>query len=271
MAGNGTGRVRIATWNINSIRLRLANVARLAEEHRPDVICLQEIKVDNGGFPAAELGLLGYPHLALNGVRAYHGVAIASRLPLTNCGSMQWCDRDDGRHVFATLPCGVEIHNFYIPAGGDVPDPDLNPKFAHKLRFLDDLADWCTVLPREGVRRVLVGDLNVAPLETDVWSHRQLLRVVSHTPAEVERLERVMAAHGWVDAVRRIIPPENRLYTWWSYRARDWAASNRGRRLDHIWITPSLVPALEGALVVGEARGWERPSDHVPVMIDLTP
>jgi len=262
--------VRIASWNINSVRLRLDGLARLASEYRPDVICLQEIKVENGGFPAEEFATLGYPHLALNGVRAYHGVAIASRLPLTDCGSMQWCARDDGRHVFATLRSGVEVHNFYVPAGGDVADPDVNPKFAHKLQFLDDLALWCSTLPRDGARRVLVGDLNVAPLETDVWSHRQLLKVVSHTPAEVERLEAVMAAHCWVDAVRHVIPPEQRLYTWWSYRARDWAASDRGRRLDHAWITPALLPALGGATVVREARGWPRPSDHVPVLIDLS-
>ena len=262
--------MRIASWNINSVRLRLDGLARLASEYRPDVICLQEIKVENGGFPAEEIASLGYPHLALNGVRAYHGVAIASRLPLAGCGSMQWCARDDGRHVFATLPSGVEVHNFYVPAGGDVPDPDVNPKFAHKLQFLDDLALWCSTLPRDGARRVLVGDFNVAPLETDVWSHRQLLKVVSHTPAEVERLEAVMAAHGWIDAVRHVFPPEQRLYTWWSYRARDWAASDRGRRLDHVWITPTLLPSLDDAKVVREARGWPRPSDHVPVLIDLS-
>ena len=118
-------------------------------------------------------------------------------------------------------------------------------------------------------RLVLVGDLNVAPLETDVWSHGQLLRVVSHTPVEVDRLERLRASHDWVDAVRRFIPPEQRLYTWWSYRARDWRASDRGRRLDHIWVSPVLAPRLKAALVAREVRDWAPPSDHVPVIVTL--
>ena len=93
---------------------------------------------------------------------------------------------------------------------------------------------------KRGNRMILVGDLNVAPLETDVWSHKQLLKVVSHTPAEVERFLRVQAAHDWVDVMRRHVPAEEKLFTWWSYRNRDWRASNRGRRLDHIWTTPAL-------------------------------
>jgi exodeoxyribonuclease-3 len=118
---------------------------------------------------------------------------------------------------------------------------------------------------------LLFGDLNVAPLETDVWSHKQLLKVVSHTPVEVEALARLAASRGWVDAVRHFVPPEQRLYTWWSYRARDWQAADRGRRLDHIWVSPRLAPALAGAEVLRAARGWPTPSDHVPVIVDLDP
>jgi exodeoxyribonuclease-3 len=116
---------------------------------------------------------------------------------------------------------------------------------------------------------VLLGDLNIAPLETDVWNHRALLKVVSHTPVEVEALLDLQASHGWIDAVRRFIPPSERLYTWWSYRAQDWAASDRGRRLDHIWITPPLAARLRAARVLRRARGWPQPSDHVPVTVDL--
>ncbi len=116
---------------------------------------------------------------------------------------------------------------------------------------------------------VLAGDLNVAPLETDVWSHEKLVRVVTHTPIEVARLERLMASRAWIDAVRRFIPPEQRLYTWWSYRASDWSSADKGRRLDHLWVTPELGPRLEGAVVAREARGWERPTDHAPVIITL--
>ena len=116
---------------------------------------------------------------------------------------------------------------------------------------------------------MLVGDLNVAPLETDVWNHKQLLKVVSHTPIEVAALDALQASHRWVDAVRHFVPPSERLYTWWSYRALDWSASDRGRRLDHIWVTPDLSPRLRGIEVMRAARGWPQPSDHVPVTVDL--
>jgi exodeoxyribonuclease-3 len=113
---------------------------------------------------------------------------------------------------------------------------------------------------------ILVGDLNVAPLATDVWSHKQLLRVVSHTPVETDGLERMRAAGGWVDLMRKFVPPEVKLYTWWSYRSPNWEASDRGRRLDHIWVTPDLAPQATSMSVLKDARSWERPSDHVPVI-----
>ena len=113
---------------------------------------------------------------------------------------------------------------------------------------------------------MLVGDLNVAPLETDVWSHKQLLKVVSHTPVETEGLERARAAGGWVDLMRHFVPPEEKLFTWWSYRSPDWTKNDRGRRLDHIWVTPDLAPEATGMHVLKDARSWARPSDHVPVI-----
>jgi exodeoxyribonuclease-3 len=117
-----------------------------------------------------------------------------------------------------------------------------------------------------GARSILVGDLNVAPLEHDVWSHKQLLKVVSHTPLEVEKFTAMQQAGSWIDVMRAFIPEPAKLYTWWSYRAADWAASDRGRRLDHIWASPALERAAKEMKVVREARGWERPSDHVPVL-----
>ena len=116
---------------------------------------------------------------------------------------------------------------------------------------------------------IAVGDLNIAPLQTDVWSHKQLLGVVSHTPIEVDRLAALQQAGGFVDAIRHFVPPEQPLYTWWSYRNRDWAASDRGRRLDHVWVTPPLVGALAKARVLRDSRSWDQTSDHVPVMIEL--
>ena len=262
-------RLSIATWNVNSLRLRLGQVRRFAAERAPDVICLQEIKMPNERFPALACREMGYDHVAVHGQKGYHGVAILSRLPLSQVTTRDWCGAEECRHIFATLPGGIELHNFYVPAGGNVPDPDQNPKFAFKLRFLAAMAGWFAARKTEDERLVLAGDLNVAPLERDVWSHKQLLRVVSHTPIEVAHLDRVAASAGWVDAVRHFIPPDERLYTWWSYRAPDWERADKGRRLDHIWVTPRLAPRLRSACVAREVRGWEPPSDHAPAMVTL--
>jgi exodeoxyribonuclease-3 len=261
--------MRIATWNINSIRARLPLLQKLVETEQPDIVCLQETKVADEMFPADFVTALGYPHLQICGMKGYNGVAILSRIPVAPSLRQDWCARGDARHLAVALPDGTELHNFYVPAGGDVPDPAANDKFAHKLNFLDEVTAWFPS-QRQGDRRmVLVGDLNIAPLETDVWSHKQLLTVVSHTPVEVEKLDALQRSVGWIDAVRHFIPPEERLYSWWSYRARDWSASDRGRRLDHAWVTPPLRPKLASARVLRDARGWDRASDHVPVVIDL--
>jgi exodeoxyribonuclease III len=261
--------IRITTWNVNSVRLRLDGLERLVRALAPDVLCLQETKVRNELFPAADLEALGYRHQVLHGQPGYHGVAVLSRLPLDDATPLDWCAKADCRHLRVRLPGGIELHNLYVPAGGDLPDPDENPKFRHKLEFLEALSEWFAQERDPGRRALLLGDLNVAPLATDVWSHRHMLKVVSHTPIEVEALGRLQAAHDWVDAVRRFIPPEQRLFTWWSYRARDWAAIDRGRRLDHVWATPALAPDLAGAVVLRRARSWPAPSDHVPVTVDL--
>lgn len=262
-------RLKITTWNANSVRLREAPLRRIVAEIDPDVLCLQETKVEDGKFPHELVAGLGFEHRFIHGQKGYHGVAVLAKVPLAGCRTHKWCGNDDSRHAVCALPGGIELHNLYIPAGGDVPDPDENPKFRHKLEMLDELSAWFETERDDARRAVLLGDLNIAPLETDVWSHKQLLSVVSHTPVEVAKLDRLQASHGWVDAVRQIIPPEQKLFTWWSYRNRDWNASDRGRRLDHIWLTPALAPALRDAQVRREARGWEQPSDHVPVTVEL--
>mgnify|MGYP003347804805 CR=1 FL=1 len=266
--------LRIATWNINSVRLRIELVARFLRDWSPDVLCLQETKCPEGQFPSAPLHELGYSHIAERGQKGYHGVAIVSRLPLADIESRNFCGKEDCRHVAATVATPssrVTVHNFYVPAGGDDPDPKANEKFAHKLDFLKELADWSQGGAKARDRhRILVGDLNVAPLEHDVWSHRELLKVVSHTPVETGLLDRVLADGKWTDVMRQHVPADRKLYTWWSYRAKDWAQSDRGRRLDHVWSSAALAARSKGIEVVREARSWPRASDHVPVIASFS-
>jgi exodeoxyribonuclease-3 len=266
-----TQRLRVATWNINSLRLRLPLLATLREALDPDVICLQETKVPDDLFPAEGPGALGYPHVAFRGMKGYNGVAILSRVPLARLDDApDWCAKGDCRHLAAALelPSGpVELHNFYVPAGGDIPDRAANEKYAHKLDFVAEATLWFAARPPL-VRTVLVGDLNIAPLEHDVWSHKQLLTVVSHTPPETAGLLAWQRTR-FIDAVRHFVPEDRKLYTWWSYRNRDWRASDRGRRLDHVWVSPDLTDALRSYTVLKDARDWPQGSDHVPVCVEL--
>ncbi len=259
----------VATWNVNSVRARRGHVGHFVRRHRPDVLCLQETRVSDPEFPAEPFARLGYHHRALSGARGSPGVAIFSRLPIAASRAETWCGKPDHRHVAVKLENGLEIHNFYVPAGGDVPDPAVNAKFAHKLAFLAEMAKRLPGLVRAQAPVMLVGDLNVAPLESDVWSHRQLRRTITHTEAEIKALEKARRSVGWIDVMREFVPPEEKLFTWWSYRSPDYRAANRGRRLDHVWATPALAKHCAGMTVATEVRGWKRPSDHVPVIVRL--
>ncbi|MGB1387507.1 MAG: exodeoxyribonuclease III [Paracoccaceae bacterium] len=252
----------IATWNINSVRLREPIVAKLLQEEGPDVLCLQETKSPVEKIPTEGFAALGYPHMVARGQKGYNGVMILSKLPIEDVGDKDFASLGHARHVAARLGNGVTIHNFYVPAGGDVPDREVNEKFGQKLDYLTEMRDWFHGDKPE--RSILVGDLNIAPREDDVWSHKQLLKVVSHTPVEVQQLSETQDAGGWVDITRQDIP-EGNLYSWWSYRARDWSAADKGRRLDHIWATGDISNAGHDSRVLRDARGWEKPSDHAPV------
>lgn len=262
--------MRIATWNINSIRIRESLIAQFIATHRPDVLCLQETKVEDGHFPHELVQRLGYKHCVFTGEKSYNGVAILSKMPLKLHATYDMIKNGHKRHIAAELPDGTIIHNFYVPAGGDIPDPELNNKFREKLDFVAAMTDWSKQEVKKKHRMIAVGDFNIAPLDNDVWSHKQMLKIVSHTPVEIDALNELQRqSGGWVDAMRTLVPHDQKLYSWWSYRNRDWAASDRGRRLDHIWLTPSLKESLKHGFIVKEARGFEGPSDHVPVVIDL--
>jgi len=264
-----TQTLRIATWNINSLRLRINLIGKIVDALNPDVICLQETKVPDELFPADAVAAFGYTHMLYKGMKGYNGVAILSRLPLVAHDlAPDWCGKGDCRHIAALVQTPgkpIELNNFYIPAGGDVADRTVNDKFGHKLDFVSETTQWFAARTKLA-RTILVGDLNIAPLEHDVWSHKQLLDVVSHTPVETAALNTLQQTC-FVDAIRHFVPHDEKLYTWWSYRNKDWRASNRGRRLDHIWTTPDL--GLKGYEILKDARDWVQTSDHVPVCLEV--
>jgi len=260
--------MRLMTWNINSVRLRAELVLKAASEARADVVCLQETKTPDEFFPHEVFDAAGFKYRHIHGMKSYNGVAILSKLPFQEVAVHHRVGREDCRHIAVKLD-GVELHDIYIPACGDVPDPTLNDKFAHKLGFVDELAAWFPRHYKSTSKLIAVGDFNIAPLPNDVWSHKQLLNVVSHTSVEVEKLERFQKSLNWVDVGRHFVPEDEKLYTWWSYRNRDWKVSNRGRRLDHVWVTQPLQSSLKSHEVLTHARDWEKTSDHVPVAVEF--
>ena len=259
--------MRLATWNINSVRLRINLVTDFLKAADIDVLCLQETKTEDAHFPAEAFVEAGWHHHAFRGEKSYNGVAIIARAPLADVTHRQWAGRDDCRHICATVAGGITVHNFYVPAGGDVPDREANPKFGHKLDFLAEMTShFASTAPK---RAILVGDLNIAPLAADVWSTKQLNNVVSHTPVERDGLLRLIDQGGWQDAVRHHFGDDEVLYSWWSYRSRDWQVNNRGRRLDHVWVSTDLAGSVTKAEILTDYRNAEKPSDHVPTIITL--
>lgn len=261
--------ITLATWNINSVRARLDLMAGFLSEHNPDILCLQETKVKDVDFPHELFEQRGYTHRLIHGQPGYNGVAIFAKTAITLKEKLNLAGRDDRRHIAAELADGTILHNYYVPAGGDVPDPKVNDKFQHKLDVLEGMTKWSAGLKKKGGREILVGDLNIAPLEHDVWSHKQLLKIVSHTPVETEGMLKMQAARDWVDAVRHFVPPSEKLYSWWSYRSPDWATADKGRRLDHVWVSPQLKDRLAGVKIVKDMRGRDKASDHVPIIVTL--
>ena len=265
-------RLRIASWNVNSVRLRAGHIARFMREAAPDVLCLQEIKCREGEFPSASFVEAGLPHLKIAGQKGWHGVAIASRLPIEDAPRLDICREGHARAVSGRI-AGVEVQNFYVPAGGDEPDRALNAKFDHKLDFVERLT--LAMRGRDPQAPLAVsGDLNIAPGENDVWNHRFMSRVVSHTPIEVAAMLELKQSLGFIDLAREMIPEPLKLASWWSYRALDFRKSARGLRLDHIWVSPGLRDAAfrlgsAACRIHDDVRGWEQPSDHAPVSADL--
>ena len=264
--------IRILSWNINSVRLRIDSLLRIIKNYQPNIVCLQETKCPNEKFPYESLAESGLKNIYSNGIKGYHGVCIATSLPVESFEQKNFCKKEDGRHISVTVSVEnklLTVHNFYVPAGGDEPDPIINEKFKHKLDFLDEATKWLNSIKDKNGLVALVGDLNIAPHENDVWSHKQLLKIVSHTPVEVERLNRFKSSYDFIDSIRNFYPTNKKIYSWWSYRSKNWEESNRGRRLDHIWASPELNKLIESVSIERSIRGWERPSDHVPLIADF--
>ncbi len=264
--------IKLVTWNVNSVRIRMEALKQLAELYAPDVVCLQEVKAKEEDFPFDELKNLGFKHIALYGMAGYNGVAILSKHSLKNFTKKDWVGKKDARHICAEIFDDIEINNIYIPAGGDIPDPVINLSFAHKLCFMDDISEHFEQNKEtlKNKKMILCGDFNVAPSENDVWNHKQLLKIVSHTPIEVERITRLFNSLNFVDAVRKFYKEPEKIFSWWSYRNPNWQKNNKGRRLDHVWVSPNIEDRLVSAKILQEFRSKERPSDHVPVMIELS-
>lgn len=259
-------RLSLVSWNVNSVRLRLPQIEQFLKDTDVDILCMQEIKCQEHEFPREAFEALGYGHIHIAGQKGWHGVALVSKIPFETLPAPAFCRRGEARAQGIRID-GAEIWNFYIPAGGDFPDREGNDKFDHKLTFYERLIED---LERRGPDKPLLicGDLNIAPGEFDVWSHRQMLRVVSHTPIEIETFGKLMRAGDFHDPFRVAYPDPQRIFTWWSYRAADFRKSNRGLRLDHILLNPGLMAKVRGditAKIHDTVREWERPSDHAPI------
>lgn len=257
--------LKICSWNINSVRLRINMVVDFLKIYQPDILCLQEIKCEERFFPYQFFEHIGYKYNYVLGQKSYNGVAIISKIPLKNIDtSLITGDQDGARFIGAELPNGVILRNYYIPAGGDIPCETENPKFKHKMDFIRQL---CNTFNGKN-EQIILGDFNIAPYEHDVWSHKQLLDVVSHTQQEVDLLMQLKQAGDFCDIARHFHNKTEKLYSWWSYRAKDWEKSNRGRRLDHIWCSNSLISQINSFHIYKEYRSLTQPSDHVPIAIE---
>ncbi len=261
--------MRLATWNINSIRIRLDLLERFVTEAKPDVVCLQETKVADEQFPMEAVQAMGFEHVAIHGEKGYNGVAVLSRVPFEGAESWKWWGKDDCRHLSVRFPEAFDLHCFYVPSGGPDPDVEKNEKFAHKLGFLTEMATWARDGRIADRPLVMLGDLNVAPLENDVWNHKKIKRQVGHTPIESEHMAALLDAGGFTDVGRHFIPPEEFLFTWWGYRHPGAFEKNYGWRLDHVWATPPAAKRLRHHAVHSATRSWTRPSDHVPIVVDF--
>lgn len=253
--------MKIATWNVNSLRVRLPHLLDWLARHRPDAMCLQETKCDDAAFPAAELAAAGYCALH-SGQRSYNGVAILTRRPAAEVCRAIPRFADEASRVLAADFEGVRIVSVYVPNGQLVG----SEKYDYKLRWMAALRDWLAGELAAAPRLAVLGDYNVAPEPRDVhdpalWEGRVLF-----SPPERAALAALFGL-GLADAFRLFEQPE-RSYTWWDYRMMAFRRK-MGLRIDHILLSPELARACRACAIDVEPRKLERPSDHAPVYCEL--
>ncbi len=255
--------MKIATYNVNSVRARLSIIEKWVAEVRPDVLCLQETKVVDEDFPANELAAFGY-QAAFKGEKSYNGVAILSRHRMENVRyGFDGKGNDEGSRILSARVLGVDIVNTYVPQGTS-PDSE---NFRYKLGWLERLLGHFKKFYRPEDPLVWLGDFNVAPEPIDVHNPKRLLGHVGYHPDEHRALARVKA-WGFVDIFRKH-RPEPGLFSFWDYRVRDSVARGLGWRVDHIWGTETMAARSLDAIIDKGTRLWDKPSDHAPVIAEF--
>jgi exodeoxyribonuclease-3 len=258
--------VRLATFNVNSIRARIGATTAWIEQRRPDVVMLQETKVTDAEFPSEEFTRAGYG-LAISGQKSYNGVALLSRLPVRDVriGLVGDLPEDEKRYISASI-AGLRCVSVYVPNGKEVG----HPAFLGKLAWLKRLNETLQAeISQYGHPVVMGGDFNIALDELDVWSTAVMQGMLHFHPDERAELRELMTSNELVDAFR-ITHPETQQFTWWDYRGPS-LRLNRGLRIDYLFVSRTLISAVDNALVDAEVRRGDRPSDHVPVVVDLSP
>ena len=258
--------MRIATWNVNSIKQRMDNILAWLADRQPDIVCLQETKCPDEGFPRDGFEALGY-NVAVHGQKAFNGVAILSKTPFDEVTPRLPGDTDDTHARFvealvSTTGRVVRIASIYLP-NGNPPDGE---KYSYKLKWMDRLIHYAHERLALQEPLVLAGDYNVIPAAADVRHPAAWVGDALFLPRTREKF-RTLCNLGLTDAVRAGSDQEG-LYTFWDYQAGAWP-KNDGIRIDHILLSPQAADRLVNATIDRHVRGWEKPSDHVPVMIDL--
>ena len=262
--------MRIATWNVNSVRTRLEHLCSWLQEEKPEVVCLQETKVTDDLFPLARLRELGY-EAAISGQKAYNGVAILSRLPMEDVqvglaallpGDGDAQELDGQKRVVSARIEGVRVLNLYVPNGSAVG----SEKYTAKLRWLACLERYLRVQAESGDPLCMVGDFNIAPEARDIHDPARLTGGIMASDAERHALQDVLGDR--LSDAFRLFEPESGHWSWWDYRSGGWE-TGRGWRIDHIYLDAMLRGCATGCVIHQSLRGQPQPSDHAPVVVHL--